>query len=101
VKFLATPEAAEAWAKLGGFSSANKNLDASVYPDPILQKTASAIAEADTFRFDLSDLQPASFGATVGQGMWKDFQDFLANPSDVDGTAQTLETQAKKAFANQ
>jgi len=101
VKFLATPEAAEAWAKLGGFSSANKNLDTSVYPDPILKKTASAIAEADTFRFDLSDLQPASFGATVGQGMWKDFQDFLANPSDVDGTAQTLETQAKKAFAGQ
>ena len=101
VKFLATPEAAEAWAKRGGFSSANKNLDTSVYPDPILKKTASAIAEADTFRFDLSDLQPAAFGATVGQGLWKDFQDFLANPSDVDGTAQTMETQAKKAFAGQ
>jgi alpha-glucoside transport system substrate-binding protein len=101
VKFLATPEAAQAWAERGGFSSANKNLDPNVYPDPILKTTASAIAEADTFRFDLSDLQPASFGATVGQGMWKDFQDFLANPSDVDGTAQKLESQAKKAFANQ
>ncbi len=100
VKFLATPEAAEAWAKRGGFSSANKNLDPSVYPDPILKTTASAIAEADTFRFDLSDLQPAAFGATVGQGLWKDFQDFLANPSDVDGTAQTMESQAKKAFAS-
>jgi len=100
VKFLATPEAAQAWAERGGFSSANKNLDPSVYPDPILKTTASAIAEADTFRFDLSDLQPAAFGATVGQGLWKDFQDFLANPSDVDGTAQTMETQAKKAFAS-
>ncbi len=100
VKFLATPEAAEAWAKRGGFSSANKNLDPAVYPDPILKTTASAIAEADTFRFDMSDLQPASFGATVGQGLWKDFQDFLANPSDVDGTAQTMESQAKKAFAS-
>jgi alpha-glucoside transport system substrate-binding protein len=98
VKFLATPEAAEAWAKRGGFSSANKNLDTSVYPDPILKKTASAIAEADTFRFDLSDLQPAAFGATVGQGLWKDFQDFLANPSNVDGTAQKMEADAKKAF---
>jgi ABC-type glycerol-3-phosphate transport system substrate-binding protein len=101
VKFLATPEAAQAWAERGGFSSANKNLDPSVYPDPILKTTASAIAEADTFRFDLSDLQPAAFGATVGQGLWKDFQDFLANSSDVDGTAQTMETQAKKAFAGQ
>jgi len=100
VKFLATPEAAQAWAEKGGFSTANKNLDPSVYPDPILKTTASAIAEADTFRFDLSDLQPASFGATVGQGLWKDFQDFLSNPSNVDGTAQTMETQAKKAFAS-
>ena len=98
VKFLATPEAAEAWAKRGGFSSANKNLNPDVYPDPILKKTASAIAEADTFRFDLSDLQPAAFGATVGQGLWKDFQDFLANPSNVDGTAQKMEADAKKAF---
>jgi alpha-glucoside transport system substrate-binding protein len=98
VSFLATPEAAEAWAELGGFSSANKNVDTSVYPDPILQQTAGAIAEAETFRFDLSDLQPAAFGATVGQGMWKLFQDFLNNPSDIDGTAQKLEDAAKAAY---
>ena len=96
--FLATPEAAEAWAELGGFSSANKNVDTSVYPDPILQQTAGAIAEAETFRFDLSDLQPAAFGATVGQGMWKLFQDFLNDPSDIDGIAQKLEDAAKAAY---
>ena len=98
VKFLATPEAAEAWAKRGGFSSANKNLNPDVYPDPILKKTASAIAEADTFRFDLSDLQPAAFGATAGQGMWKLLQDFLNKPSDVNGIAAKLEAAAKKAY---
>jgi hypothetical protein len=48
--------------------------------------------------FDLSDLQPSEFGGTVGQGMWKAFTDFLANPDDIDGTAQTLERDAKKAF---
>ena len=37
VKYLATPEAAEIWAKRGGFSSPNKNVDPNVYPDPILQ----------------------------------------------------------------
>ena len=98
MEFLATPEAAQAWAELGGFSSANKKLDTSVYPDEILKKTASAIGEADVFRFDLSDLQPAAFGATEGQGLWKLFQDFLKNPNDVDGIAQQMEAAAKKAY---
>jgi alpha-glucoside transport system substrate-binding protein len=98
MQFLATPEAAQAWAELGGFSSANKKLDTSVYPDEILRKTASAIGEAEVFRFDLSDLQPAAFGATEGQGLWKLFQDFLKNPNDVDGIAQQMEAAAKKAY---
>jgi alpha-glucoside transport system substrate-binding protein len=50
------------------------------------------------FRFDLSDLQPAAFGATAGQGMWKLFQDFLQSPDDVDGIAQQLEDSAARAY---
>ena len=33
----------------------------------------------------MSDLQPASFGGTVGQGEFKLFQDFLANPKNING----------------
>ena len=68
------------------------------YEDPLLRETATAIADAETFRFDLSDLQPAAFGATVGQGLWKEFQDFLRNPDDVDGAAQAMEQSAARAF---
>ena len=85
IEYLTTPEASEIWAKRGGFSSPNKNVDSSVYPDPIQQTTAGAIGEADTFRFDLSDLQPSAFGGTVGQGLFKLFQDFLKTPTDIDG----------------
>jgi hypothetical protein len=98
VEYLATPEAAEIWAASGGFSSANRNVDEGVYPDEITQRTASAITEAETFRFDLSDLQPAEFGATVGQGQWQIFQELLKNPDDVDGIAEQLEESANKAF---
>jgi ABC-type Fe3+ transport system substrate-binding protein len=98
VNYLATPEAATIWASKGGFSTANKKVDPSVYPDAITRDTASALADAQTFRFDMSDLQPAEFGATVGQGEWKDFQDFLRNPKNVDGTAAQLEADAKKAY---
>jgi ABC-type Fe3+ transport system substrate-binding protein len=98
IEYLATPEAAEIWAGRGGFSSANQNLDSGVYPDPITETTASAIAEAEEFRFDMSDLQPSEFGSTEGQGLWKIFQDFVANPDDIDGTAQQLEAAAAAAY---
>jgi alpha-glucoside transport system substrate-binding protein len=98
IEYLASPEAAEIWAGQGGFSSANRNVDPSAYPDPITQETATAIAEAEVFRFDLSDLQPSEFGATEGQGLWKFFQDFVANPDDIDGIAQQMERAASRAF---
>ncbi|HUQ22289.1 MAG TPA: extracellular solute-binding protein [Gaiellaceae bacterium] len=98
IEYLTTPEASEIWAKRGGFSSPNKNVDSSVYPDPIQQTTAGAIGEADTFRFDLSDLQPSAFGGTVGQGLFKLFQDFLKAPSDIDGITTKMEAAAAKAF---
>jgi alpha-glucoside transport system substrate-binding protein len=98
VQYLATPEAAEIWVKRGGFSSPNQNVDENAYPDAILRSTATALAEAETFRFDLSDLQPSAFGGTVGQGLFKLFQDFLANPDDVDGIAKKMEDEAAKAF---
>lgn len=98
IEYLTTPEASEIWAKRGGFSSPNKNVDADIYPDAIQQTTAGAIGEAETFRFDLSDLQPSAFGGTVGQGLFKLFQDFLKNPDDVDGITTQMEAAAAKAF---
>jgi len=98
VTYLTTPEAAELWAERGGFASLNRNMDTSVYPDEITQTTAGALSETEVFRFDLSDLQPAEFGGTVGQGLFALFQDFLRNPDDVDGITQQMETAAAQAF---
>jgi len=98
VSYLATPEASEIWASRGGFSSPNVNVDTSVYPDPIAQATASALADAEVFRFDMSDLAPSAFGGTVGQGEWKILQDFLQDPSDIQGTQDALEAAAAQAY---
>jgi alpha-glucoside transport system substrate-binding protein len=98
VNFLATAPAAEAWAKSGGFATGNKNLNPKVYPDAITRATATPIQKAKSVVFDMSDLQPASFGATTGQGEWGIFQDFLKNPSDVNGIAQRLESAAAAAY---
>lgn len=98
MEFLASPEAGTVWAGLGGFTSPNQNVDVSAYPDEITRKSAEALTSAETFRFDMSDLQPAEFGGTVGQGLFKLFQDFLDDPSAVDDIAQQLERAASQSF---
>jgi len=98
VQYLASPEAAEIWAGLGGFASPNSGVDPAVYPDDISRAAAEELVSAEVFRFDLSDLEPAEFGGTPGQGMWGLLQDFLRNPDDVDGTAARLEEAAAGAF---
>jgi ABC-type Fe3+ transport system substrate-binding protein len=100
VKYLASPEAAQIWVQRGGFSSPNKGVPESAYPDDITRTTATAIAQAQNFRFDMSDLAPAAFGGTPGQGEWKILQDFMAKPTSVDSTAGKLEASAAKAFKN-
>jgi ABC-type glycerol-3-phosphate transport system substrate-binding protein len=99
VEYLAAPEAAEVWADLGGFVSANQNLDPSAYPDDITREIATAVVEAgDEVRFDMSDLAPPAFGGTTGQGLWKLFQDFLKDPSNVDAIQRQLEQAAGQAY---
>jgi alpha-glucoside transport system substrate-binding protein len=98
IDYLATPEAAEVWAPLGGFISPDKDVDTSLYPDATTRQLAEQVTGAETFRFDLSDLQPAAFGGTDGQGEWKLMQDFLSNPSNATGISQQLEAAAVQAY---
>ena len=99
IEYLATPEAAEIWVAEGGFISPNTEVDTSAYPDEVSQRAAQALVDAgESVRYDLSDLQPTEFGATTGQGIWGILIDFLRDSSDVDGTAQALESAAKKAY---
>jgi hypothetical protein len=102
LEYLASPEAAAIYARQGGFLSANRALDLAVYPDETSRQLARAIIDAgDAFRFDMSDLAPPAFGGTPGSGEWKILQDFLADPSDVSGTARKLEAAAAKAYGGQ
>ena len=94
VKYLATPKAAEIWAKLGGFGTGNVHVPASVYPDAITRRTEAPLTKAKAAVFDMSDEQPAAFGSTTGQGEWGIFQKFLQNPSKIKSIQQQLEAAA-------
>jgi alpha-glucoside transport system substrate-binding protein len=98
ITYLASPDASTIWAKRGGFTSPNLKVPLSAYSDALTRASAKALVTAKASRFDLSDLEPAAFGATTGQGEWKIFQDFLKNPKNINGTASALESSAAKAF---
>jgi ABC-type glycerol-3-phosphate transport system substrate-binding protein len=100
IAFLASPEAARIMAARGGYLSANRRLDPSVYPDDTTRRLATSVVRAEVLRFDLSDLTPQAFGGSTSASMWRGLQDFLAHPTDVAGTAQRLEEAAKRDFGS-
>lgn len=91
LRFLATPEAAEPWVRQGGFTSPNKGVDLDAYPDDETARAAAELASAPSLSFDLTDLMAPEVGSTPGKGMWHVLREFLADPSDPEGTAQRLE----------
>ena len=98
MRFLASPQAGAVWARLGGFSSPNKDVDPSSYPNEIARRTARALAEATVLVFDMSDLAPSEFGGTPGRGEWDLLQRFARNPADIDGITTQLEQAAAAAY---
>ncbi|GAA4070972.1 MULTISPECIES: ABC transporter substrate-binding protein [Actinomadura] len=99
MKFLASPDSGRTWAKLGGYLSPNKNVAPDAYSDPVAKQLIQQLQQAgDAARYDLSDLTPAAFGATPGEGMWEALRTFVQKPSDVKGTQERLESEAAKAY---
>lgn len=96
--YLASAEAQTAWAGLGGYLSANSNVEPDAYADEFTQDLGQTVLDAgDSVRYDLSDQVPSEFGATEGRGMWSILQDFLRDPGDPEATAQELEEAAAGA----
>jgi alpha-glucoside transport system substrate-binding protein len=97
--YLASPEAGQTLVSApdSGFLSANKNVPNSAYPDATTGELAKQIVSVgNSFRFDMSDQAPASFGGTQNKGEWGDMQTFLRT-GDVQATQQQLEKDASAA----
>lgn len=81
--YLATPTPHEIWARQGGFLSANKQVDLSVYPDEISQKQAKLLTTAGIVQFDASDSMPGAVGTGT---FWSGMMDFVAGQSAQEVT---------------
>ncbi len=98
MRYLASAQAAGIWAAMGGFLSANKNLDVTMYPDETTRQLGDAILRSTQVAFDQSDQTPQAFGGQAAADEWRILTEFVGNPSDPAGTAARLEAAAKKDY---
>jgi alpha-glucoside transport system substrate-binding protein len=98
VEYLASAEAAAVWAAEGGFISPNREVAMSDYPDDTTRQIAEDLLDAETVRFDMSDLMPTRLGGTRGDGFWRAMQDYLADPDRIDVILADLEAEATAAY---
>jgi ABC-type glycerol-3-phosphate transport system substrate-binding protein len=97
LKYLASPESAAIWAHLGGFTSPNKGVPMSDYPDSVTQNDAQELVNASSFVFSLDDLQ-----GTWEPDMWKDMLSVVKTPTlaNVKAVEQTMDKQATAALGH-
>ncbi|HLY32038.1 MAG TPA: ABC transporter substrate-binding protein [Ktedonobacterales bacterium] len=96
VKYLATAAAQEIWVKRGGFTSVNKSVPLSAYPDAVARASAQSLTAASVYRFGADDLMPPS----MEDAFWKGMLDFITNTNSVDSVLSNLEATAVQAYAS-
>nr|WP_233128030.1 ABC transporter substrate-binding protein [Brevirhabdus pacifica] len=87
IKFLQSPIAHEVWMAQKGFLTPHKGVNTEVFGDPTLKKMNQILLEADTFRFDGSDLMPGAIGAGA---FWTGMVDY-AGGADAKAVATQIE----------
>ncbi|NIZ13786.1 ABC transporter substrate-binding protein [Phaeobacter sp. HF9A] len=63
MEFLKSPIANEVWMAQQGFLTPHKGVNTDLYATDTLKKMGDILLNADTFRFDASDLMPGAVGA--------------------------------------
>ncbi|HTW98581.1 MAG TPA: ABC transporter substrate-binding protein [Acidimicrobiales bacterium] len=96
IRYIASATPGGIWAHLGGFTSPNKKVPLSDYPDAVTRADASELVDATSFVFSLDDLQNTSKGAWEKQ-LWADMLDFVRSPTSAE--IKTLEPQMQSLAA--
>lgn len=85
--YLATPTPHEIWAGLGGFLSPHKQVSLEAYPDALSKKQAEFLSNAETIRFDGSDMMPGAVGTGT---FWSGVVEYVAG-EPVEDVLDTIE----------
>ncbi len=85
--FLTKPVAHEIWMAQTGFLTPHKGVNPDAYANDSLRKMGGILANADTFRFDASDLMPGTIGAGA---FWTEMTAFTQG-QDAKTTADNIQ----------
>ena len=87
LEFLKAPIAHELWMAQGGFLTPHKGVNGAVFSSEVSAKMNDILLNADTFRFDGSDLMPGAIGAGV---FWTGMVDY-AGGKDATEVAKSIQ----------
>jgi len=87
MKYLTQGVSTKAWLQAGGFVSPHNDTPLEWYPSDIDRGYAEILMNADTFRFDASDLMPGQVGAG---SFWKGMVDWVSG-EDLDKVLTSID----------
>ncbi|PRZ46236.1 ABC transporter substrate-binding protein [Tritonibacter scottomollicae] len=85
MEFLKSPIAHEVWMAQQGFLTPHKGVNTELYATDTLKKMGEILLNADTFRFDASDLMPGGVGAGA---FWTGMVDYAGGAAASDVAAE-------------
>ncbi|HSH78407.1 MAG TPA: ABC transporter substrate-binding protein [Herpetosiphonaceae bacterium] len=93
MQYFTTFDSLKGWVATGGALSPHNDQVVSAFGSEVERQVAEILAEADSVRFDGSDLMPGAVGAGT---FWKAMTDFVSGSADLD---QAMET-AQQGWSN-
>jgi alpha-glucoside transport system substrate-binding protein len=93
MEYLTSAEAQTIWAEKGGFIAPNRAVSPDVYPDDITRAVAQAYVEAESVRFDASDLMPQPVQEAFHSGIVQ----FVQDPGSLQSVLEDIESAAQEA----
>lgn len=87
MQYLTTVTPHESWAARG-YISPHQEIDLAVYPNDGIRQMAEVLAQAETIRFDGSDLMPAAVGTGT---FWTEMVNYVSG-ADVDAVLSAIDS---------
>ncbi|MBV7331511.1 ABC transporter substrate-binding protein [Chloroflexi bacterium TSY] len=88
MEFFTTGESLKNWLASGGALSPHNDANLDWYGDDVERGIAALVQEADSVRFDRSDLMPGEVGAG---SFWKGMTDYMAESVDLDTALEEID----------
>ena len=88
MQYFSTGDSVKGWVEAGGAISPHNDSSLDWYADSVTRGVAEIILNADSFRFDASDLMPGSVGAGT---FWKYMTDYVSDSIDQEGALQQID----------